>query len=421
MGAEEDEPLAAVPELPGQGEARHQLRRRLLLDGGPLAQRVLRSGPDGADTLLDSRSVTRPAGRREDALDTLESLGWTEEDAAGLPPASARDWVPARVVGEARDRYLVRGTGETLEARLPGRMRHRAGGRDGLPAVGDWVGLRPPRRAGGTALIRCLLPRRTKLSRSVAGEREVEQILAANVDVAFVLSSLNAERNVRRIERYLALVNEGGIRPVVLLTKADLVDDPGPAREAVRAVAPGVEVLVLSALTGAGVEAVAAQVPAGRTAVLLGSSGVGKSTLANALLGEELLEVGEIREGDDKGRHTTTSRDLVRLPGGGLLIDTPGMRELQLWGSDAGVEALFAEITAVAAGCRFSDCRHAEEPGCAVREALATGDLPAERFESYRKLKGEVEARAQRLEEKRWRRKGRPRDAGPSEDEPRGS
>jgi ribosome biogenesis GTPase len=266
-----------------------------------------------------------------------------------------------------------------------------------LPAVGDWVAVE--RADAGTGTIVAVLERRSRFSRKRAGDTAEEQVLAANVDVVFLVTSLNEDLNPRRLERYLILAWDSGASPVVLLTKADLVDDAAAAAVDVESVAVGVPVLTVSARTGEGMQALRSLLGPGVTAVLLGSSGVGKSTLVNALVGEERLETQEIRD-DGKGRHTTVRRELVLLPGGGLLVDTPGIRELQLWAVDEGLDEAFEDVTSLFADCRFSDCRHDREPGCAVKAALAEGRLAPERWESYVKLQRELELLEQRLDKR---------------------
>lgn len=317
--------------------------------------------------------------------------------------------VPGRVTLEHKHIYRVMTEEGELLGEIAGRMRHEAFGRADYPAVGDWVALQP-RPADGRATIHGVLPRRSKFSRKAAGSTVAEQIVAANIDTVFLVHALNQDFNMRRLERYLTLAYESGALPVVLLSKADLCEDV-PARVAdVEGVAPGVPIHAVSSLHVEGLEALHPYLGRGRTAALLGSSGAGKSTLANRLYGEELLLTGGIREGDDRGRHTTTHRELVRLPEGGLLIDTPGMRELQLWDADAGLDLAFRDIEALAADCRFGDCSHAGEPGCAVRAALTDGTLPEARYRSYVKLQKELayEARRedpalQRAQRDRWK------------------
>jgi ribosome biogenesis GTPase len=275
--------------------------------------------------------------------------------------------------------------------------------------VGDWVAIET--RAGERkATIQAVLPRQTKFSRTAAGDVTEEQFLATNIDDVFIVAALTVDRNARRIERYLTLAWESGAQPSILLTKADLCPDVAAAVAEACGIAGGVPVFALSSLTGAGFESFRAGLAAGRTAVLLGPSGVGKSTLINYLAGAEHQEVQPVREEDQRGRHTTTRRELIRLPEGGLIIDTPGLRELQLWESHEGLGAAFADIEGLAAGCRFADCQHENEPACAVLAALASGQLDAARLESHRKLRREQayfdrrhDAHAQATERRRWK------------------
>ncbi len=338
----------------------------------------------------------------------LSELGWDLEwDAAfsecvAAPAPPAPRCVPARICAESRGLYRVRGAAGEWQAEIAGRLRfaatagvgQQAAGRrqpvqPALPAVGDWVAAMP--RGAGRATIVAVLPRRTQLVRKAAGPGVAAQVLAANLDTVFVVGSLNQELNLRRIERYLAVVWEGGARPVVLLNKADLDADPQAACARVAAAtAAGAPVCAVSAASGAGLERLHAWLGRGRTAAFVGSSGVGKSTLINALLGQPELATGTIRAGDDRGRHTTTTRQLLVLPGGGVLIDTPGLRELQLWDGEAGLARAFGDVAALADGCRFRDCRHRGEPGCAVAGAIASGALPRERLDHHRKLAAEL-------------------------------
>jgi ribosome biogenesis GTPase len=317
----------------------------------------------------------------------LSQLGWDAAYARDFSALRAQGAVPARVVAEHRDRYVVWGADGERAAVLAGRLRHQARSREELPATGDWVAVDEGR---GTAAIHAVLPRRGLFRRKAAGDTTEAQVLAANVDTALIAAALPGDVNARRIERYLALAWESGAVPVVVLTKADLADDVDAALRGVRAVAPGVDVAAVSAVTGMGVDDLARWLKPGRTAVLLGSSGAGKSTLTNLLLGAEALRTGAVRE-DGKGRHTTTHRQLVRLASGALLIDTPGMRELQLWTADAGLETAFADVEALAARCRFGDCAHGAEPGCAVRAAAESGALDSDRLESWRRLRRELD------------------------------
>jgi ribosome biogenesis GTPase len=287
----------------------------------------------------------------------------------------------------------LQGEAGPIDAVLGGSLRHHAEGAAELPTVGDWVVATRP-SADGPAVVEAVLPRRSKISRKVPGRRAVEQVLAANVDVAFLMMGLDQDFNLRRLERFLAMVEESGARPVVLLNKADVADDVERLRGATEDVAPDVAVHAISARAG-DIADVERHLASGVTAVLLGSSGVGKSTLVNRLLGSEAFATGEIRARDGRGQHTTTHRELVRLPGGGLLIDGPGIREVQLW-SDEGLEDAFPDVEALASDCRFRDCRHEGEPGCAVEAAAARGDLDPARLASFRVLQRETAALARR-------------------------
>jgi ribosome biogenesis GTPase / thiamine phosphate phosphatase len=308
----------------------------------------------------------------------LGELGWTSELADNLEPGL----VPGRVAAAHRAAFDVWTAEGAVRTRLPGRAMH-----EGVDVgVGDWVGL-------GDGLIRAVLPRRSAIVRNSPERTTSAQTLAANVDVAFVVSSLGPDLEPRRIERYLVTIWESGASPEIVLTKADRLEDPWSLAGQVESVAIGVPVHVVSAVTGEGCDALRARIPAGTTAVLLGSSGVGKSTLVNLWLGEELMATRETREDDDEGRHTTTHRQLLELPGGGLVIDTPGLRELQLWDvGAAGLEATFADVEELAVDCRFGDCTHVHEPGCAVLAAVESGELAHERLHSWRKLQRELHA-----------------------------
>ena len=322
-------------------------------------------------------------------MSTAEDLGWNSFFAVHLGPGDCEPFVPARVVGEEKNSFrLWSEAGEWL-AEVAGKMLHEVVERGDLPVVGDWVVARP-RPGGNRAVIHRILTRRTKFSRQAAGKRASEQIIAANIDCAFIVTSLNRDFNSRRIERYLTLTWESGARPIILLSKADLCPEPARFVDEVASVAPGAPVHAISAVTGEGLDEILKYLTKGQTGVLLGSSGVGKSTLINSLSGGEKLRVAPIRESDDRGRHTTTSRQLILLPGAGMIIDTPGLRELQLWQSEEGLDHSFQDIRSLAAGCRYRDCRHQTEPGCAVLEALDEGILSAERLASYRKLQKEI-------------------------------
>ena len=330
---------------------------------------------------------------------TLEDLGWTSAFAQAFEAHRADGVAPARVSLEHTHIYrVIEPEGERL-ARVSGRLRHAATGRADFPAVGDWVVVEAA-PGGGDARIRAVLPRATHFSRRAAGSPTEEQVLAANIDVVFLVSGLDHDFNPRRIERYLVTAWESGAAPVIVLNKADLVENPAAFVGEVTALAAGVPVHAVSARHPESMAALRGHLGPGRTAALLGSSGVGKSSIANALIGEELLRTREVRESDSRGRHTTTGRQLVVLPGGGILIDTPGMRELQLWDAGESVVGAFADVEAIGEGCRFRDCRHTGEPGCAVVAAVAAGMLPDVRLESFRKLQAEQLFQATQQEER---------------------
>ena len=344
-------------------------------------------------------------------MTALEELGWTESHTIDFDPHAAEGLVPARVAVQHRGVFIVLSELGELRAGAAGRLSHEAAGAGDLPAVGDWVAI-APRLEEGSATIQAVLPRRTKFSRKVAWAASEEQVVAANVDIVFLLTSLNEDFNLRRMERYLTLAWESGAQPVIVLTKTDLSDTVDLRVLEVEAIAFGVPVHAISSITGDGLDVIRSYLAPGRTIALLGSSGVGKSTLVNTLAGEEVLAVKEIRE-DGEGRHTTTHRQLVLLPEGGLVLDTPGMRELQLWESSDGLGETFSDIEELAAQCRFNDCAHRSEPGCAIQAALEDGTLELERWASYQKLQRELahlerrlDKRAQSEERKRWAKVG---------------
>jgi ribosome biogenesis GTPase len=307
-----------------------------------------------------------------------ERLGWNPFFSAQVAGLARPDLSFSRVIEEQRGQYQVAGDADG-RAEVSGRFRHEAAAAADFPAVGDWVGV-----DGG--IIHCRLERRSVLSRAAAGRTAEQQVVAANVDRVFLVTALAGDLNVRRLERYLTMVWDGGAVPIVLLNKADLSEDPESVAVSVRARLPLVDVVTVSALQTQGLDALAPYLQRAQTIALVGSSGVGKSTLINRLLGRAALRVGAISDADGKGRHTTTARQLVELPGGALLIDTPGMRELQPWADESAVDAAFDDIGALAAACRFTNCAHEREPGCAVSAAVESGTLDADRLEHYRRL-----------------------------------
>jgi ribosome biogenesis GTPase / thiamine phosphate phosphatase len=343
----------------------------------------------------------------------LATLGWDDAWSTAFEEHRAAGLVPGRVAVQHRGAYdVLTDEGET-RARLPGRARRDAESLAELPVVGDWVALESAAAASDAPTIRAVLPRRTKFSRLAAhdpgSDATREQVVAANVDVAFIVASLVDDLSPRRFERYLTLAWESGARPVILLTKADLAPDPGPATAAVVEIAGDVPVHAVSVRSGLGLDAVRSYLAPGLTTVLLGPSGVGKSRLVNTLAGEEVMTTGAVRQ-DGSGRHTTTHRQLVILPGGGIVVDNPGMRELHLWLAADGLAEAFEDIVELEAQCKFADCRHEGEPGCAIQEALADGRLDPARWRSYRDLQQELAGLEERLarRERSRARRGRP-------------
>jgi ribosome biogenesis GTPase / thiamine phosphate phosphatase len=319
----------------------------------------------------------------------LALLGWDETFSAHFAPYSCAGLTAGRVILQHNHIFTVVTEAGELHAQVSGRLRHESASPDQLPAVGDWVALRLS-QGDGNALIQAVLPRRTSFSRKAAGRATLEQVVASNIDTVFLLVGMDNDFSPRRVERYLAAAWDSGAAPVVVLNKLDLCSDPVAQIAAIEQVASAVPIHAISALRGDNLDAVAAYCVPRRTVALLGSSGVGKSTLINTLLGRNLLATAPVRPSDNRGRHTTTHRELTFLPGGGMVIDTPGMRELQLWETDEGVQITFDEIETLASGCHFRDCRHQNEPGCAVRAAVQAGKLAPDRLEGMNKLQKEL-------------------------------
>lgn len=339
----------------------------------------------------------------------LNLIGMNEQVKENFKPYIEQGYTIGRVALEHKRMYRVwTENGEPL-CEVSGKFSFLASGREDYPAVGDWVVLQE-RMNENRGTIHAILPRKSKFSRKSAGLVTEEQIIAANVDTIFLVNSLNEDLNLRRLERYLLLTWESGANPVIILSKADLCENVKAKIQEVESVALGVPIIAISALENSGLENIQDYLQPGKTIALLGSSGVGKSTITNLLLGEQKQIVQEIRTGDDKGKHTTTHRELILLPNGTVLIDTPGMRELQLWESSDGISESFSDIEILTQLCRFRDCKHEKEPGCAVHRAIETGELSEERLYSYKKLLRElayldrkVDKKAQSDEKKHWK------------------
>jgi ribosome biogenesis GTPase / thiamine phosphate phosphatase len=336
---------------------------------------------------------------RDYGPESLGDLGWDTFFQTHFQALQTPDTVPARIITESRGSFQIYSQYGEFTATISGKMRYNAGDESQYPAVGDWVVIKPlmDERKG---IIEAVLPRKSRFSRKAAGERTEEQIVAANVDTVFIVSGLDGGRNfnLRRIERYLTLAWNSGATPVIVLNKVDLCADVDTRIQSMADIAPGISIHPVSARERTGLEALRQYLTKGKTTAFLGSSGVGKSAIINSLLGVDRQETGAVREDDRMGRHTTTKRELILLPGGGIVIDTPGMREIQMWGGEENLQGAFEDIEKLAKTCRFSNCRHNAESGCAVKAAIDRGDLDPARLESYRKLQNELNYLATREE-----------------------
>lgn len=316
--------------------------------------------------------------------------GWNEYFEALWKDAARGTAVPARVIAQSRGIWRIAGDFGECPAEAAGRLRLAAEEGADWPAVGDWVAVEL-RDQGNAAQIQEVLPRRSRFARKTAGKKIAEQVIAANVDVALLVSALDGDFNPRRVERYLTQCWESAAKPVIVLNKVDACKAPHEKIEQIDRISMAVAVCAVSAITGQGFDELEKHLARGQTIVLLGSSGVGKSTIVNRLLGRNIQGVQEVRESDSRGRHTTTAREMFALPGGALLMDTPGLRELQLWDADEGISQTFSDIETLAERCRFGNCRHRAEPGCAVQAAIESGALDTARLENWRKLQRELE------------------------------
>ena len=344
----------------------------------------------------------------------LIDLGWNEFFASGFEPFKSRGLKPGRIAEEHRELYEVFCEEGQFKAEVSGKFRFEAQSRADFPAVGDWVAVNilPQEER---AIIHAVLPRKSAFSRRAVlsggmpetGGRTDEQVLAANIDTLFLVSGLDNDFNLRRIERYLSAAWDSGAMPVVVLNKADICDDVAAKIGEVEQVAPGVDILSISAATKEGLENVRTYLKPGRTAALLGSSGVGKTSIINCLLGENRMKTTEVRVDDSRGRHTTTHREMIILPEGGIVIDTPGLRSFKVWDGEEGIARLFDDIEKLALRCRFADCSHTGEPGCAIQSALSDGSLDPKRYENYRKLQKEQRFLASRKNQRDVRKQQR--------------
>lgn len=332
----------------------------------------------------------------------LATLGWSPFFAEAFAPYQAQGFTAARVATEDKHFYTVVGESGDLLAVITGKLHHRRGSNSALPKVGDWVAI--ARQLGEEkAVIHAVLPRRTTLTRKGTGREIVEQVLATNLDTAFVVQSLDITFNIRRIERFLVMIHEGGAQPVVVLNKADLCADVAARLAETKAAAGNAPVFIVSARTRKGIGQLREFIRPGETVVFIGTSGVGKSSLINRLNGEATQPTLEVRASDSKGRHSTTWRELIPLPGGGLVIDTPGMREFHMWVAGEGLDETFPDLAAIGVDCKFRNCSHHNEPDCAVKAAIMSGALSSERHASFLKLQRELAYMAEERKQHTYR------------------
>ncbi len=353
----------------------------------------------------------------DSATSTLIQLGWSEQFEKSFIPFKNRGLIPGRIERENRNQYSVACEGRRLGAEVSGRLINQARSRADFPAVGDWVALMPA-GAQDRAIIHAVLPRKSCFSRKAVlsggmpdtGGKTEQQVLAANIDTVFLVSGLDGDYNLRRIERFVTVAYDSGAAPVIILNKADLCPNLHERIEEVQSIAIGIPVLTISAVSGEGLPDLDPYLSIGKTVAFLGSSGVGKSTIINRLLGEDRLRTAAVREDDSRGRHTTSHRELIVLPDRGVVIDSPGMREIQLWGDQDSLDQAFEDVEAIARNCRFNDCTHSKEPGCAVKSAIDTGELDSARFGNYLKLQKEIRHLQRRQNRAVARRDERARD-----------
>ncbi len=323
-------------------------------------------------------------------MKSLKLLGWNSFFAENSKSFKQNGFSFARIITEHKERYIVASEKEELGAEITGKLLYSSENNADLPKVGDWVAV-IIYEDEKKAIIHDVLPRKTMFGRKSTGKKIQEQVIAANIDLLLIVQSLDANYNHRRLERYLLMAYEGKMQPVIILNKSDICPDANKKLEEVKSMFPDVTSFAVSAETGDGIEKLKRIITEGKTCALVGSSGVGKSSIINRILGYEKQKVNEVRLTNSKGKHTTTSRELILIPDGGIIIDTPGMREFQLWSIDSGVESVFTEIERLSVNCRFKDCTHIHEINCAVLNALQTGKLSQERYRSYLKLRKEAE------------------------------